>query len=706
MKKNIKMNGMKLTAFSIAMVMGMSMGTVQGETKKPVTETTKRLYTYTPKHKEILQVEDDRKILRSAAEILPKTYRSDQEKWAEGIRVKDQAESGLCWAFSTTTAAEYSWAKETYEQTGRVQEMSPAHLGYFLYNRVNDPLGNTAGDRNLPVSDEGWPFFGGDLLSAMQHLATYSGVALESDTPFDSLDLSGGSEAWDDSYKPFDNLYAYKNYVTLENCECMLSNVTVENLKTLIHQYGAVASGITMNVNKYMNQSEKDLEGKKYPEGRSFYNYEASKQNHAITIIGWDDDYPATNFTHEISGMTLEKSKSLTTPAGDGAWVIQNSWGTTSHEQGIFYVSYYSKDLVDDPLVTAFDMQRADTYQYNVQYDGTADCGDSSDPGNENFYTKKNSNAANVFVNTTRKPMKLEGVGFTTYNAGTTKYNISVYKNLTNSSNPASGTLAGTTTVTTTVPGAKTAVLNKAVPINVGETYSIVFSFPSDTYFGVEKERTDYEVEVQKGQSFFKKGLLYSWKDMETYDACFRIKALGNEMEDYPEETTTEQTTEEITTEQITKETTTAEEQTQETTENQEVTTQKQEVTTQKSEEIKNNSNRNEFQKKVQSAKKIRMKLISVKSQKGRKAKIQWKKVKTASGYQIRYSTNRKFRKKVSKRMVRSAKKYRKIIKGLKAKKTYYVQVRSFQKIRNTVTGKTIMIYGKWSNKKKVKIKK
>lgn len=53
-----------------------------------------------------------------------------------------------------------------------------------------------------------------------------------------------------------------------------------------------------------------------------------------VCIVGWDDDYAASNFTHttDRAGATLwgdeEKAAQLTTPPGNGAWICKNSWGS------------------------------------------------------------------------------------------------------------------------------------------------------------------------------------------------------------------------------------------------------------------------------------------------------------------------------------------------------------------------------------------
>ena len=80
--------------------------------------------------------------------------------------------------------------------------------------------------------------------------------------------------------------------------------------------------------------------------------------------------------------------------------------------------------------------------------------------------------------------------------------------------------------------------------------------------------------------------------------------------------------------------------------------------------------------------------------------KVTWKKSSNAKGYQVKYSTSKKFTKKTSKTVtVKKATTTSKTVKELKKNKTYFVKVRSYK----TVNGKKV--YSDWSKVKSVKTK-
>ena len=96
----------------------------------------------------------------------------------------------------------------------------------------------------------------------------------------------------------------------------------------------------------------------------------------------------------------------------------------------------------------------------------------------------------------------------------------------------------------------------------------------------------------------------------------------------------------------------------------------------------------------------IRQSVLALKSSKSRQMTVSWKKDTRATGYQIMYSTDKKFRKNVKTVNIKKYKTTRCTVKKLARNKRYYVRVRSYKKVSG---GK---LYGSWSSTKNVKIKK
>lgn len=82
-----------------------------------------------------------------------------------------------------------------------------------------------------------------------------------------------------------------------------------------------------------------------------------------------------------------------------------------------------------------------------------------------------------------------------------------------------------------------------------------------------------------------------------------------------------------------------------------------------------------------------------------KKLTVQWKKDNRLDGYQVQYSTDKKFKKNVKNVVIGKKQTTKQTIKKLKTGKKYYVRIRSYKKI----SGKKY--YGTWSSKKTVKVK-
>ena len=485
-------------------------------------------------------------------EEFPEFYRSDQEPWAEGIRIKNQEPTGTCWAFSVTTAAEYSYAKQTYDSLGPVAELSPGHLAYFLFNRVDDPLHNTTGDLiSVEEYKKNWPETGGNQLAAGLHLSTWSGAASEKNAPFQRV-IDGfknddeGKPRWDQDYKPYDDSIAYQDVLNLRSFQYIGWKLPIEleflpdgmtkaeyrddrirRIKSFLLEHGAVSVSIHMNEKKYA--SDYDAGSKNFTR---FFADTWNLANHAVTVVGWDDRIPREDFTHKSNS---KKRPGDVTPKINGAWIVQNSWGEDWGDEGFFYVSYDSTDISYLSDLAVYVMQDPKSYKYNFQYDGSTG---SSHPDDEAEYLPgKDVKAANIFVNTTGRPITVDAVGFSEFEEEPADYTISVYTGLKDPNDPESGILAVSEDTHTDFYGFQTVDLKDKAYVNPGESFAVVLSFGQTTLLGLEKndpEDSDswYDLQIDPGQSFYQTAD-GEWKDMADADsgACWRIKAFANPAE-------------------------------------------------------------------------------------------------------------------------------------------------------------------------------
>ena len=113
----------------------------------------------------------------------------------------------------------------------------------------------------------------------------------------------------------------------------------------LFIKYGAV--GITYFAEQFTPEYN--------PATGAQYSNQTKGVNHGVTLIGWDDNYSASNF--------------LITPPGDGAWIFKNSWGENSGNDGYYYASYYDVNFATHIESVAFVLENAVEYNMNYQMD-------------------------------------------------------------------------------------------------------------------------------------------------------------------------------------------------------------------------------------------------------------------------------------------------------------------------------------------------
>lgn len=94
------------------------------------------------------------------------------------------------------------------------------------------------------------------------------------------------------------------------------------------------------------------------------------------------------------------------------------------------------------------------------------------------------------------------------------------------------------------------------------------------------------------------------------------------------------------------------------------------------------------------------VKLSSVKSSKKSQLTVKWKENSKATGYQIQYSTDKNFEKKVSTVTIKKASSTSKTLTKLTAGKKYYVRIRTYKTVSDT------KYYSSWSSAKSATVKK
>lgn len=406
--------------------------------------------------------------------------------------VRNQGSYGTCWAFTSIGLAELDLIRDGISNP----DLSELHLAYFNYNSVKDPLGGLKGDKNYVDSSKyNYLTLGGDMAQSLYTLASWKGVVEENKVSYEMAKQSLSTGISDS--------YCYDDYAHLQNAYVVNISKNPNEVKKLIKEHGGVGINYCDSY-KYYNETK-----------NCYYSGQKYKSNHAVIVVGWDDNFSKDNFT---------KVK----PSKNGAWLIRNSWGKNSDgHSGYFWLSYEEPSISTNAYAFDFVYKgKSGFYDNNYQYDG-------SFANSYVVYGRKKLQYANVFTacsNSETEILKAVGVRFCD---SMVKYKVDIYLDPSSEKEPDTGELVSSVTGKTYYEGFYTIKLKEPVVLEHGQKYSVVITHE------IEKGDTSSvaiegnyawsgtwvaKASAQEGESFIKSGL--HWNDCgKLYDANVRVKA-------------------------------------------------------------------------------------------------------------------------------------------------------------------------------------
>ncbi len=352
------------------------------------------------------------------------SYNDDINNLSNMPPIRNQNPYGTCWAFASIGAMEISALKQGLTSNPNFSEL---HLAWFAFK---DP------DKSFPLfNSNGILDQGGNAAMSTAFFSRIAGPVDETALPYGNAENSNQVSGVRTNAAD----YPLSGLRLWETSQFAFTAATTDSqrdhIKNLILKNGAV------QVSYYAGSGAFSSPGGE----ASYYVPGSYSVNHAVLVVGWDDNYSRNNFTNQ--------------PGQDGAWLVRNSWGTSSGTQGYFWMSY--SQYIGD--VTAYAVSKVDS---GLKHYGNDYRGMTSSAG----IGGKTAWAAKVFKTEGHEAVKQ--VGFYTTDSGTA-YEAYVYA-VNDPSRPLSGTLAAQTSGTFDYAGYHTVNLDKDVPLAAGQSFSVV----------------------------------------------------------------------------------------------------------------------------------------------------------------------------------------------------------------------------------------
>ena len=397
---------------------------------------------------------------------LPSSYSSVDKGYVTSV--KNQLPWGTCWAFAACAAMETYALAHGMESLASDVDFSEYGLAYITY--LDSMHTSTTGDYTYSTDKYVGFYQGGNNEYAFKTLSKGVGIYNESGSLYENSVNTGNVSKYVPKDSDMEYVLTGQHYISMQDTDVV---------KAAILEHGAVASD-------YYAASAYSNNNYTYS-----YNYKLDYSNHAITIVGWDDNKSKSLFT------ITDKNGKKHTPSKNGAWLVKNSWGTSFGDNGYSWISY------DDVSINAtnavvYEIAPKDMYDNVYQYDGATIY----------YRTKAGVEFAAVYEIGNTSNQILEAVSFATRSTNV-DFAVSIYKN--DEENALDkGEFLTAQLGRVTSAGYYTVNLPDGVILSPGDTITIVITFSSSVR--LVQECDDYEM-GNEGNTFTKcsskEGLTY-----------------------------------------------------------------------------------------------------------------------------------------------------------------------------------------------------
>ena len=241
------------------------------------------------------------------------------------MSIKNQENTDLCWSFASAAVLETTLAKKNKKNntnTTKVYDFSEKYLDIASTRDLKDGINEYGTTRELGSANA--------VETCWSALVNGQGITDEANMPFETSYIQSNVSK---SVLNKNITARVNDYIKFDTVTDSNKAQIMKQMKSHIKNYGGILAGTKASGDFINNKT-----------GAIYVNDENELPNHAIVIVGWDDNYNVDHFNENKR------------PSSNGAWIIKNSYGT----------KFFIPNDVIQQIIWNNNIQYGDTYVHDM----------------------------------------------------------------------------------------------------------------------------------------------------------------------------------------------------------------------------------------------------------------------------------------------------------------------------------------------------